>query len=70
MLKDVIQYMKAMVLGLVVLFALIAIVPMMDSTFAQSTEPMSDGEGKDGEHEGKSCPFKNKTASVDLLPHL
>ncbi len=25
----------------------------------------SDGEEGDGEHEGKSCPFKNKTASVD-----
>ncbi len=70
MLKNTIRHMKRMVLGLVVLFALIVMVPMMDSTFAQSTEPIPDGEGKDGEHEGKSCPFKNKTASVDLLPNL
>lgn len=58
--------MKILVLGLVVLFALIATIPIMDSAFAQSVIPMPDSEGKDGEHEGKSCPFKNKTASINI----
>ena len=62
--------MKKAVLGLVVLFALMALVPMMDSVIAQSAEPMQEGEEKDGEHEGKSCPFKNKTLSLDFLPFL
>jgi len=37
----------------------------MDTALAQTTDVSPDGEGEYGEHEGKSCPFKNKTASVN-----
>ncbi len=50
-----------------VLLALIATIPLMDTAVAQDSEQASDGEEeyKDGKHDGKSCPFKNKTASVN-----
>ena len=56
-----------MLLGMVVLMALIATIPLMDTAVAQDSEQSSDGEKeyKDGKHDGKSCPFKNKTASVN-----
>ena len=62
--------MKMLILGLAVLFVLMATVPIMDSAFAQYTDPMPDSEGERGEHEGKYCPFKNKSASVNLLPNI
>ncbi|MCE2507238.1 MAG: hypothetical protein J4F36_12390 [Nitrosopumilaceae archaeon] len=45
------------------LAAVFAMALPMDSVYAQTTDIMPDGEGGDGE--GKSCPFKNKTASVN-----
>ena len=36
----------------------------MDSVYAQTSDIIPDGE--DGGHEGKSCPSKNKTASVSI----
>ena len=56
-----------MLLGMVVLLALIVTIPLMDTAVAQDSEQASDGEKeyKDGKHDGKSCPFKNKTASVN-----
>jgi hypothetical protein len=58
--------MKFLLLGMAVLLALVATIPFMDTAVAQESEQASDGEEeyKDGSHEGKSCPFKNKTASV------
>jgi hypothetical protein len=54
-----------------VLLALITTIPLMDTAVAQDSEQASDDEEyKDGKHDGKSCPFKNKTASVNLLPNL
>ena len=53
----------------IALFTILAITAVfamsvpMDSVYAQTTDILPDGEGKDDE--GKSCPFKNKTASVD-----
>ena len=46
--------MKVLVVGLAVLLVMMAAVPMMDSSFAQSVPPMPDDEGDD--HEGKTCP--------------
>jgi hypothetical protein len=53
------------VLALAVIFAMT--IPM-DTAVAQSSDVSTDGEGeyKDGEHEDKSCPFKDKkNASVN-----
>lgn len=41
-----------------VVLAIFAIAVPIDSIFAQSTDTMPDG--KDGEGEGKSCPFKDR----------
>ncbi len=59
--------MKILLLGMAVLLALVATIPLMDTAVAQDSEQASDGEeeNKDGKHDGKSCPFKNKTASVN-----
>ena len=42
------------------LTAVFALVPPMDVAVAQTSNAMPDGDGeyKDGEHEGKSCPSK------------
>ncbi len=58
--------MKILLLGMAVLLALVATIPFMDTAVAQESEQAPDGEEeyKDGSHDGKSCPFKNKTASV------
>ena len=46
--------------------AIFAMVTPMDVAVAQPSA-MSDGEYKDGDHDGKSCPSKEKkTASVDV----
>ena len=45
--------------------AIFAMVAPMDYAMAESVQ-MPDGEGGDGEHEGKSCPFKErKSASIN-----
>ena len=51
-----------MILSLVAVFALITPV---DYAVAQTSDAMPDGGGeyKDGEHEGKSCPSKEKKTS-------
>ena len=38
---------------------------------AQGSDVSPDGEetGKDGEHERKSCPFKNKATTIDYIPN-
>ncbi|MCV0412327.1 hypothetical protein [Nitrosarchaeum sp.] len=46
--------------------AIFAMVTPMDAAVAQPSSAMPDGEYKDGDHEGKSCPSKEKkTASSD-----
>lgn len=50
---------------MLVLTAIFAMALPMDSVYAQTGDVSPDGE--DGEHEGKSCPFKErKGASVDV----
>ena len=47
--------------------AIFAMITPMDIAVAQSSNAMPDGEYKDGDHEGKSCPSKDKkSASVDV----
>ncbi|EGP93513.1 hypothetical protein MY1_0751 [Nitrosarchaeum koreense MY1] len=47
--------------------AIFAMVTPMDVAVAQPSSAMPDGEYKDGDHEGKSCPSKEKkTASSDV----
>ncbi|AJM93049.1 hypothetical protein [Nitrosopumilus piranensis] len=48
---------KIIMFSLVALAVFVVAVPM-ESVFAQSDDMMPYGE--DGEHEGKSCPFKDK----------
>lgn len=44
--------------------AIFAMVTPIDIAVAQSSNAIPDGEYKDGDHEGKSCPSKdNKTAA-------
>ena len=40
-------------------------VPMIESSFAQSAPPMPNDE--DGEHEGKTCPFTGKSTTVNYF---
>ena len=58
---------KIAMFSILVLAAIFAMALPMDTALAQTTDVSPDGEGeyKDGDHEGKSCPFKNKTASVN-----
>ncbi len=51
--------------SILALAAIFAMILPMDSAVAQTSDVSPDGEGEYGEHEGKSCPFKNKTASVN-----
>ena len=50
--------------AVVVLAAVFAIASPVDVAVAQTSDAMPDGEGqyKDGEHEGKSCPNKERKA--------
>ncbi len=58
---------KTAMFSILALAAIFAMALPMDSAVAQTSDISPDGEGeyKDGDHEGKSCPFKNKTASVN-----
>ena len=58
---------KIAMFSVLALAAIVAMLLPMDSAVAQTSDISPDGEGeyKDGDHEGKSCPFKNKTASVN-----
>ena len=58
---------KIAMFSILALAAIFAMALPMDTALAQTTDVSPDGEGeyKDGNHEGKSCPFKNKTASVN-----
>lgn len=66
MLKHPSVYMnsKIAMFSILTLAAIFAMALPMDSVYAQTSDIIPDGE--DGEHEGKSCPFKNKTASVSI----
>lgn len=55
--------MKVMVVGLAVLLVMMAAVPMMDSSFAQSVPPMPDSE--DDDHEGKTCPITGQKLATN-----
>lgn len=56
---------KIALFSMLVLTAIFAMTLPMDSIYAQTGDVSPDGE--DGEHEGKSCPFKErKGASVDV----
>ncbi len=59
---------KTVMFSVLALAAIFAMALPMDSAVAQTSDVSPDGEGeyKDGDHEGKSCPFKNKTASVNV----
>ena len=69
MLKPSSKFMdsKIAMFSILVIAAIFAMALPMDSAVAQTSDVSLDGEGeyKDGDHEGKSCPFKNKTASVN-----
>ncbi len=67
MLKPSSKFMdsKIAMFSILVIAAIFAMALPMDSAVAQTSDISPDGEGGDGEHEGKSCPFKNKTASVN-----
>ena len=59
---------KIAMFSILALAAIFAMVLPMDSAVAQTSDISADGEGeyKDGDHEGKSCPFKDKKrASVN-----
>ncbi len=59
---------KIAMFSVLALAAIFAMLVPMDSAVAQTSDISPDGEGeyKDGEHEGKSCPFKDKKrASVN-----
>jgi len=59
---------KIAMFSILALAAIFAMILPMDAAVAQSPEISTDGEGeyKDGGHEGKSCPFKDKKrASID-----
>jgi hypothetical protein len=58
---------KIAMFSILALAAIFAMALPMDTAVAQTSDVSPDGEGeyKDGNHEGKSCPFKNKTASVN-----
>ena len=66
MLKHSNDYMdsKIAIFSILALAAIFAIAIPTESVYAQTSDIMPDGE--DGEHEGKSCPSKNKTASVNF----
>jgi len=47
--------------------AIFAMTAPMDVAVAQSSSAMPDGDYRDGDHDGKSCPSKEKkTASADV----
>ncbi len=59
---------KIAMFSILALAAIFAMALPMDSAVAQTSDISPDGEGeyKDGDHEGKSCPFKDKKrASVN-----
>lgn len=55
--------------AVVVLAAVFAIASPVDVAVAQTSDAMPDGEEqyKDGEHEGKSCPNKERKAQESSL---
>ncbi len=59
---------KIAMFSILALAAIFAMALPIDTAVAQTPDVSPDGEGeyKDGDHEGKSCPFKNKTASVNI----
>ncbi len=59
---------KTVMFSVLALAAIFAMALPMDTAVAQTSDISPDGEGeyKDGNHEGKSCPFKNKTASIGI----
>ena len=65
MLKPSKIYMDSRIalFSILALAAVFAMALPMDSVYAQTTDIIPDGEGKEGE--GKSCPSKNKTSSVN-----
>ena len=58
---------KLLLMAIVAIAAVFAIGSPIDSAVAQNSvaEPDGEGEGKDGEHKGKSCPSKERKASID-----
>ncbi len=59
---------KIAMFSVLALAAIFSMLLPMDSAVAQTSDITPDGEGeyKDGDHEGKSCPFKDKKrASVN-----
>ena len=56
---------KIVMFSVLVLAAIFAMALPMDTAFAD-VSPDGEGENKDGEYKGKSCPFKDKKrASVN-----
>lgn len=60
---------KIVMFSVLALAAIFTMALPMNSAIAQTSDVSIDGEReyKDGDHEGKSCPFKDKkSASVDV----
>jgi len=57
-----------MVFAVLALAAVFSLVTTMDIAVAQANDAMPDGEYNDGEHEGKSCP--NKEKKLQSTEHL
>ncbi len=55
---------KIAMFSILALAAIFSMALPMDSVYAETTDILP--VGQDGEHEGKSCPFKNKVASVNF----
>lgn len=56
---------KLFLFVIVAMVSIIGMIAPIEMAVAQ-TDVMPDGEGKDGSHEGKSCPFKErKSASMN-----
>ena len=71
MLKPSNKFMdsKIAMFSILALAAIFAMALPMDTAIAQTSDvsPDSEGEYKDGDREGKSCPFKDKkSSSVDV----
>ena len=70
MVKQPIKSMNSKItsFSILALAAIFAMALPLDYALAQNSDvsPDSEGESRDGDHEGKSCPFKDKkSASVN-----
>ena len=64
--RNKIMNSKIATFSILALAAIFAMALPLDYALAQNSEVSSDSEGKsrDGNHEGKSCPFKDKKKCI------